>query len=255
MDALYSIIIEQIVASGKRIREKSGKIRDVGITKQHLTEEDVRIERELKEAVQRHHPGHAFYAEEENDTFPDAEDVWVVDPISGTRFFIHGLPHYGIVASHLHRGVVQFAAVYDPSMDDLYTATRNRGAFLNGETISVAAPARESPKILFDLSSGWPNAVVAQHMVAALGAFDLYRLVGSHAVNDGLVACGKFHGLVGLAKDSFPAFASSLIIQEAGGVFTNIDGSPHIKPTDRVFVGGEPQIHRTLMSIAEKTLL
>ncbi len=55
MDVLYSNIIEQIVTSGKRIREKSGKVRDVGITKQHLTEEDVRIERELKEVVRRHH--------------------------------------------------------------------------------------------------------------------------------------------------------------------------------------------------------
>jgi myo-inositol-1(or 4)-monophosphatase len=251
MDTIYSQIIDQIVASGKRIRAKAGKIRDVGIAKQHLTEEDVRIERELKEIVLRHDPAHAFYAEEENQDFSDAEDVWAVDPISGTRFFILGLPHYGIVAAHLRRGVAQFAAVYDPSMDELYTATRNGGAFLNGEKISVAPPGRDPPKIVFDLSSGWPDAVLAQRMLAALSTFDLYRLAGSHAVNDGLVARGKFHGLVCLAKDSFPYFATSLIVQEAGGLFTNLAGDASIKPTDRVFVGGEPQTYRRLMTVVE----
>ena len=251
MNELYSEIIDQVLASGKRIRAKSGTIQDIGVTKQHLTEEDIRIERELKAVVQRHAPAHAFYAEEENQDFAEADDVWVADPISGTRFFIAGLPHYGIVAAHLHKGAAQFAVVYDPSMDALYTARRGGGAFLNGERMSVAAGS-DDRRIAFDLSSGWPDGARARRMLAELGAFDLYRLPGSHAVNQCLVACGKFHGVVCLAKDSFPYFASGLIIREAGGVFANIAGEADIKPTDRVFVGGERQTARELKTIVEK---
>jgi myo-inositol-1(or 4)-monophosphatase len=254
MDSLYSEIADQIVASGKRIRDKSGKIRDIGVTKKHLTEEDVRIERELKAIVQRHDPAHAFYAEEENQDFCDADHVWVADPISGTRFFINGLPHYAIVVAHLHKGVAQFAAVYDPSMNDLYTAFRGRGAFLNGERISVAEADPDNVRVLFDLALGWHDAAAARKMFGALGAFDLYRLAGSHAVSHGLLACGKFHGVVCFAKDSFPYFASALIVSEAGGVFTGIDGSANIKPTDRVFIGGEPQTYRKLKALVDQVL-
>ncbi len=251
---LYKKIIEQIISSGKRIREKSGKIQDIGITKKNLTEEDIKIERELKQVIKEFNPKHEFYAEEENENFLDAEDVWIVDPISGTRVFINGMPHYGIVAAHVHNREVQFAAVYDPSMDDLYTAYRNKGAYLNGQKISIKDTDSENPKILFNLSLGWKNALSSHKIFCELSKFELYRVLGSHAVNDSLVACGKYNGVVCLAKDSFPSFASSLIIREAGGIFTNIDGDENIKSSDRVFIGGDKNTYQKLKSIVKEIL-
>lgn len=254
MDTLYKKIIEQVVSSGKRIREKSGKIKDIGITKNNLTEEDIRIERELKQIIKEFNPKHEFYAEEENENFLDADDVWAVDPISGTRVFINGLPHYGIVAAHIHNHEVQFAVVYDPSMDDLYTAYKNKGAYLNRQKISLKKVSSGSPKIIFNLSLGWKDTTTARKIFYALSEFELYRVFGSHAVNDSLVACGKYNGVVCLAKDSFPYFASSLIIREAGGVFTNINGDKNIKPSDRVFIGGDKETYFKLKSVVEKFL-
>lgn len=253
MNALYKKIIEQIVSSGKRIREKSGKIQDIGVTKKNLTEEDIRIERELKQIVKEFNPKHEFYAEEENENFLEAEDVWIVDPISGTRVFIDGLPHYGIVAAHVHNHEIQFAAVYDPSMDDLYTACRNKGAYLNGQKIFVKNNP-EKPRVIFNLSLGWKDTANAKKILYELCDFEFYRVLGSHAVNDSLVACGKYNGVVCLAKDSFPYFASSLLIREAGGIFTNINGEENLKPSDRVFIGGNKETYQKLKSIVEKIL-
>ena len=252
MRTLYDAMVGHIVSSGKRIRGKSGTIQDIGITKAYLTEEDVRIERELKQLVQQSYPLHEFYAEEENDQALDADDVWVVDPISGTRLFIAGLPHYAIVAAHVHKQEVQFGAVYDPSMDALYTAYKNEGAFLNGQRISISEPGAGSPKVLFNLALDWKDDAIAREASRRLEGFELYRLLGSHAVNDCLVASGKCNGVVCLAKDSFPYFASSVIIKEAGGVFTNLAGDENIVSSDRVFIGGEKRTYQTLKRIVDE---
>lgn len=254
METLYKKIIEQVVTSGKRIREKSGKIQDIGITKKNLTEEDIAIERELKQIIKEFNPKHQFYGEEENENFLDAEDVWVADPISGTHVFIGGLPHYGIVIAHVHNHEVQFAAVYDPSMDDLYTAYKNKGAYLNNQKIFVKESGSEKPRIIFNLSLGWKDAASVKKFFNELSDFELYRVLGSHAVSDSLVACGKYNGVVCLAKDSFPYFASSLIIREAGGIFTNINGEENIKPSDRVFIGGDKKTYQKLKIIVEGIL-
>lgn len=254
MDELYKKVIEQVIVSGKRIREKSGKIQDIGTTKKNLTEEDIKIERELKQLIKEFNPRHEFYAEEENKDFLDTQDVWVVDPISGTHVFIDGLPHYGIVVAHVHNHEVQFAVVYDPSMDDLYTAYRNKGAYLNGKRISIKNAPSGVPKIIFNLSLGWKDTASARKIFYELSRFDLYRVLSSHAINDSLVACGKYNGVVCLGKDSFPYFASSLIIKEAGGVFTNIDGEENIKPSDRIFIGGDKETYRKLELVIEQIL-
>jgi len=138
MDQLFADVTAHLHASGMRIVKKAGKIKDVGIAKADLTEEDLRIERELTELIHDRFPDHYIYAEEEHDAFEAHEHVWVIDPISGTAGFIAGFPHFGLVAAYLNHGVVQFAAVYDPAVDEMFTAQLGEGAFLNGERVAVS---------------------------------------------------------------------------------------------------------------------
>lgn len=249
---LYTKIMEQMVISGKRLREKAGKIKDIGVTKQYLTEEDIRIERELEGIVHKHCPEHKFFAEEEHSEFIDAEDVWAVDPISGTRIFLTGLPHYSIVVSHIHRRRVRFAAVYDPSAETLYTARKNKGAYRNGQKISIQSMEPKNKDIVLNISQVWKNSHVVHELVSALGHFTVDTTIRSHAVNDCLVASGAYHGSISFTKDSFPNFASSLIVQEAGGQYTNIDGAENINISDRVFLCGDKKTYAELRILLEK---
>ena len=249
MQDVYQEIIEFVVTSGKRLKTCAGQIEDIGVFKKYLTEEDLAIERGLKEIIQRHNPDHQLYAEEENETFPEgAQDVWVADPISGTKTFIQGLSHYGMAVMHQHEGVPQFAVVYDPSIDELFTAFRGQGAFLNGKPISVST-GNNTSRIVFNLSSHWPDKVSSQAMTDLLGNFQLFRNTNSQAVNLCHVACGRFDGVMNFLKDSYPAFVGGFIIQEAGGVFHNSAESETLHPDDRVFIGGNRDIVNILQAM------
>jgi len=251
MQNFYPRILQLMLASGDRLLGRAGAIEDVGVMKKWLTEEDVRIERELKKLIQEKYPDHQFFSEEENDHFIDGEDVWVADPISGTRTFIEGHPHYAIVIAHLHQQQVQFAAVYDPSVRELFTAYRGKGAFLNDRPLKVK-PSSSDPKVVFAIAPNWRDKMIRTDLFAEFKPFEVYRTRNSSAVNDCWVACGRFQGSVELGRDSFPAFASSLILQEAGGIYTNIDGEANIKPSDRIFTGGDRETHEKLKPLVKK---
>lgn len=229
--------------SGKRLATRAGKIADIGITKEDLTEEDIAIERGFKEIITGFGPNHSLYGEEENNIFQSTENVWVIDPISSTATFIAGLPHYAIVIAHLIKRIVVFAAVYDPSVDEMFTAYKGKGAFKNGEKILV--DPNRSDLILFK-SKEWKSPEQASALRKSFSDFIINHPTYSVAIMCCRIAQGASGGLILLAKDSFPEFAGSLIILEAGGQFTNIDGHRDIEVLDRVFIGGNEQTYKNI---------
>ncbi|OGY93744.1 MAG: hypothetical protein A2406_04225 [Candidatus Komeilibacteria bacterium RIFOXYC1_FULL_37_11] len=238
MKYLYNQIIKYAVLSGDRICKKSGNVKDIGVTKKYLTLEDFRIERGLKKIIKNYDRSHFFCAEEENDHFKNAKNVWVVDPISGTRAFIKGTHHYGISVAHLIDGKIVFAVVYDPSVRELFTAYLGRGAYLNNKLIKISKN-KENLRILYYYSSSWNGNISCRKTFNKLSKYKfLYRNANSVAVNYCHVACGRYDGILSLTKDSFPEMAGSLIIREAGGRFINRRRNTNIQFDDRVFMGG-----------------
>ncbi len=244
MNEKYEKIIDCVIESGKRIKSKAGLLDDIGVTKKYLTEEDLRIERDLKKIVETFGADHKVFAEEENDKYPDVKNVWAIDSISGTSTFLAGLPHYAIVVSHLINGEVSFAAVYDPAMDELYTAELDKGAFCNGKKICVSNNNDVKIRVVANISH---RAVKEEKILEKLidMGVNMYRNRNSFAINYCEVAAGKYDGVVVRCKDTFPELAGSLIINEAGGKFTNKNGHV-ICPEDRHFVGGNTKAYDLL---------
>jgi myo-inositol-1(or 4)-monophosphatase len=250
----YQKIVDFVLESGKRLVELSGKIADIGVTKQYLTEEDLRIERGLGNIIKGFGDDHILFAEEENDSIKEADDYWVVDPISGTESFVKGEGRYTIVVSHSHKGIAQFAAVYNPSIDELYTAVINQGAKLNSELISVEKESLAKPKIILRGSRYWKDQDVVEKIKTALSGYEViqYNYSNSMAISYCDVASGKYSGVISLTRDCFPEYAGALIIKEAGGRFTNLEGSSNLNPTDRVFIGGSEEIYKRLFSLVKQ---
>lgn len=252
MEKIYNQITDYLVESGKRIHKKAGQIEDIGVTKKYLTQEDLNIERGLKEIIKNYDNSHELYAEEENDNFLVADNVWVCDPISGTRTYIYGLSHYGMAVAHIYKGKVQFGAVYDPSVDDLYVAYRGKGAFLNNKKIKLNKLTNKRAKVVFHLTISWNNLESEMETFKALTRYELYRSYNSQAVSFCHLLKDVYDGLVCLSKDSFPVFAGSLIIQEAGGICTNIEGDSDIKQDDRIFIAGKKEFYAELNDLVKK---
>lgn len=248
----YQKIIEFMTVSGKRLVKRAGNISDIGITKKDLTEEDLAIERGFKKIISEFGDDHILYAEEENDKFQRSNNLWVVDPISGTENFIKGLPHYSIVISHLQNHKAVFAAIYDPTVNELYTAYKNKGAFLNDQRIKVNQNLLT--KIILRVSSGWKRPDIVKKVNQTLSDYEIENNRYSMAVNYCSVARGLFDGIISLTKDSFPEFAGGLIIREAGGKFTNLKEQSDISPDDRVFVGGNDKSYKTILPLIERLI-
>ena len=246
-------LINYIIATGKQLVDKSGEIEDIGVKKQYCTEEDIRIEREIKEIISKMSGVNQFYAEEENDTFIDAESVWIADPISGTKLFIEGLNHYAIVVSHMIRGKVDFAVVYDPSADKLYIGNKGEGVLVNDKKIIPFTTNKK--RIIYAPSYAWKNLEKSEKLRKELEKkYDLYPSQGSFAINYCLASEGTFDGVVSLTKDAFPEFAGCFIANESGMNATNINGNKDILPNDRVFICGNKDNYDELFKITKEVI-
>lgn len=253
MDAIYAEIIEFITDAGKRIKDESGKIKDIGITKQYLTEEDLRIERGLTEIITKLGEDHSVFAEEENDNFQATENVWVIDPISSTKNFIEGRPHYAIVVTHVLDNVAQFAAVYDPSVDELFTAYFGKGTSLNGVPLEVDTSSKNK-KIIFRISSDWRDTASINELKGALHGYEITTNTDSIAVHYCDLLRGRVSGVICFAKDSFPNFAGSFLVNQAGGKATNIAGELNLNPADRIFIAGNQLEYAKLFSAVTQVI-
>jgi len=244
-------LIKYIVESGKRLVERQGKISDIGVTKRFLTEEDIRIERRVKELVSGIPAPGSFYAEEENNDFAEAQSVWIADPISGTRRFIDGTGNYAIVVSHMSLGKVDFAVVYNPTADKLYEARKGQGAFLNNARL--VNTNRGGRNIIFAAAGAWNDSEIPAKMREKLEEkYTVFPSQGSFAYNYCIVAEGAFDGAITLTHDTFADFAGSFIARQAGLAATNIFGEKYINQNDRAFVYGNKSVYDELFCLANE---
>ncbi len=191
-----------------------------------VTEKDIEIENKLTELVKTFPGAHSVYAEEMHDTFVQDENVWIIDPISNTTNFIHGMPHYSVVLSHMYKGELKFAVVYDPSNKELFTAEKGKGAFLNGKKIHVS---NRTDDLFFligpHLNVKSPYTDKTLKLISLVSHQDTtIRILGSLGVHYAYVACGRVDIAISFNKDTFPEFAGKLLVEEAGGKFTDFDG-------------------------------
>ncbi|MFA4831472.1 MAG: inositol monophosphatase [Patescibacteria group bacterium] len=265
MDEKYQKVIDYVTGAGKRLKNQIGQIVDIGVDKRYLTivdvdkryltEEDLRIERDLKKIIEDFGSEHQVFAEEENDSWPIVKNVWAIDPISGTSTFLAGLPHYAIVVSHLINNKVNFAVVFDPAMDELYTAELGKGSFKNGKKIMVSEKSGDPPRIMLNLFSTDNNLKKEIFFAMIKSNNNIYKNRNSYGLNYCHVATGQYDGIVILTKDIFPELAGSLIIREAGGVFKNIAGEDVFSSDDKLFIAGNPAEYERLKIIMDDVLL
>lgn len=201
-----------------------------------VTRLDTYAEELLIALLKKSYPKHSFLGEEfglQNGEGDDADWCWVIDPLDGTQNFVQGFPHFCISIAVQHRGVTQHGVIYDPVRDELFTATRGRGAILNQRRMRV------SEQVGLDgafLSVGHPPRVqrngeiisYADQHFASLAAVSKaganIRRGGSAALDLAYVAAGRFDGFFELNLKPWDIAAGELIVREAGGTVVDARG-------------------------------
>ena len=218
-----------------------------------VSEVDRRAEEVIIQTLLEAYPGHAILAEESGREHgaKHSEYLWIIDPLDGTTNFLHGFPVYSVSIALAHRGVVQQAVVYDPTRNDLFFASKGRGAFLNDRRLRVSKRLRISDALIgtgFPFRKGDNFKRYVKMFEEVMQSCAGLRRPGSAALDLCYVAAGYYDGFFETGLNPWDVAAGSLLITEAGGLIGNFTGESDYL-YQREVVAGNPKVYGQLVQI------
>jgi myo-inositol-1(or 4)-monophosphatase len=218
-----------------------------------VTEVDQAAEQAIIEILLQAYPGHGILAEESGRAHGarDSDYVWIIDPLDGTTNFIHGFPVYAVSIALAFKGQVQQAVVYDPTRNDLFYASKGRGAFLNDKRLRVSKRTRMQDCLVgtgFPFRKGDNFKRYVQMFEAVMQNCAGLRRPGAAALDLCYVAAGYYDGFFETGLNAWDIAAGSLMITEAGGLIGNFTGEADFL-YQREVVAGNPKIYGQLVQI------
>jgi len=252
-----SILKSWASEAGKVLRDGYGKrhqIRYKGVA-DLVTEIDQRSEDLLVSKIRQHYPTHSILAEESGRLNGDHDSCWCIDPLDGTTNYAHGLPFFSVSLAYAEKGKVQMGVVLDPMLGECFSAERGKGAWLNDESIHVS---KTSNLIEGLLATSFPYEF-EDSRVRNLNYFSRFikltqsiRRMGSAALELCYVGAGRLDGYWEVKLHPWDVAAGGLIVEEAGGVVTNLDGTVDYVSPPCATVAANPMIHRHMMAVMEQ---
>lgn len=218
-----------------------------------VSEVDRAAEHEIIQVLRRAYPNHGILAEESGEHAGD-EHQWIIDPLDGTTNFLHGFPQFAVSIALRHRNRLEHAVVFDPLRDELFTASAGAGAHLNDRRIRVSH-ARKLDHAL--LATGFPFRTMNSLDSALKTLKELMprssgiRRAGAAALDLAYVACGRLDGFWEIGLSPWDLAGGCLLIQEAGGISSDIDGSGNYMKSGNI-VTGNPHVHPLLLNVVQK---
>jgi len=220
-----------------------------------VSEVDRAAEEAIIDVIRSAYPEHAILAEESGAS-GDSEYVWIIDPLDGTTNFLHGFPQYCVSIGLLHKGVPTQGVIFDPTRNDLYTASRGRGAFLNDKRLRVS---RRDKLIDGLIGTGFPfrmfeyldayNAMLKDMMTKCAGV----RRAGAAALDLAAVAAGHFDGFWEIGLSPWDMAAGVLMITESGGLVGDFEGNDKFMERGQI-VAGNPKIFSQILHVLQPHL-
>lgn len=254
MHPMLNIAVKAARRAGNLIHRSADKIDHLTITrKSHadfVSEVDRAAEQTIIQTLLDAYPTHAILAEESGSQ-GESEFLWIIDPLDGTTNFLHGFPQYSVSIALQHNGIITQAVVYDPVKNELFTATRGRGAFLNDKRLRVSKRLHLADSLI---GTGFPYTSF-EHMDAYLAIFKELiqktaglRRPGSAALDLAWMAAGRCDGFFETGLKPWDMAAGCLLITEAGGMVSDLHGSDTYLKTGHI-CAGNPDIHPLLLQV------
>jgi myo-inositol-1(or 4)-monophosphatase len=255
------------VMAGAALKAARGLIRDFGEVEQlqvsvkgpgdFVSAADLKAEKVLRAELGKARPGYGFLMEESGgETGSDVHHRWIVDPLDGTTNFLHGIPHFAISIALERDGEIIAGVIYEPVRDEMFWAEKGAGAFHNDRRLRVSA-RRHLPEAL--IGTGIPFISRGDHpsylatLAAVIATTSGVRRLGVASLDLAYVAAGRFDGYWEFKLAPWDLAAGILIVREAGGYVTDMEGGQGMLSGGDV-IAANPHLHQPLMQLLNRAL-
>ncbi|CAM5488143.1 myo-inositol-1(or 4)-monophosphatase [Aquamicrobium terrae] len=259
--ALLNVMVQAAMKAGRSLSRDFGEVQNLQVSMKgpgdYVSQADRRAEDIIFTELSKARPGYAFLMEERGAVEgSDDQHRWIVDPLDGTTNFLHGIPIFSISIALERQGQLVAGVVYNPAMDELYTAERGGGAFMNDRRLRVAARTKLADAVI---GCGVPHLGRGQHgnflieLRNVMGEVSGIRRLGSAALDLAYVAAGRMDGFWENQLSAWDIAAGMLLIREAGGFVSDASGGQDMLDTGSVVAGNET-IQRSLLKVLKKPI-
>ncbi|WP_443024231.1 histidinol-phosphatase [Sneathiella sp.] len=220
--------------------------------KSPVTIADQETERLLREMILKNYPSHGILGEEHGSEGLDRDDLWVIDPIDGTKSFIAGLPVYGTLIAYMHLQRVRIGAISMPAMHEFWIGVQGQGCFYNGEKCNVSACTKLSDAILMTTSPDYFTGTDKGRFSEVSEKTRLQRYGGDCYIY-GMLASGWTDIVIEQGLQSYDYMALVPVIQEAGGIITDWSGDClNLHSDGNVLAAATPELHQQALDILRR---
>ncbi|WP_432344909.1 inositol monophosphatase family protein [Shinella yambaruensis] len=257
--ALLNVMVQAAFKAGKSLARDFGEVQNLQVSLKgpgdYVSQADRKAEKLIREELMKARPTYGFLGEESDEIIgTDGAHRWIVDPLDGTTNFLHGIPCFAISIALERNGEIVAAVVLNPATDELFTAERGGGAFLNDRRLRVAARKNLSDAVI---GCGVPHLGRGNHgkflieLRHVMGEVSGMRRLGSASLDLAYVAAGRFDGFWERDLAPWDLAAGILLIREAGGYATDLAGGSAMLDTGTVVAGNE-YIHKALSEVVHR---
>ncbi len=251
---MLNIAVKAARRAGNLIHRAADNIDHLTVTKKshsdYVSEVDRAAEQTIISTLLEAYPDHAILAEE-SGVQGQSEYVWIIDPLDGTTNFLHGVPQYAVSIALQHNGVLTQGVIYDPTKNDLFTATRGRGAFLNDRRIRVSKRRELADSLI---GTGFPYTKF-DHLDPYMGILREFmqktaglRRPGAAALDLAYTAAGRYDAFFETGLKPWDIAAGCLLITEAGGLVGDMQGGDSFLTSGHV-CAGNPKIYEQMLQV------
>jgi myo-inositol-1(or 4)-monophosphatase len=254
--ALMNVMVKAARRAGRSLKRDLGEIENLQVSLKgpanFVSLADKRAEEMLYEDLTKARPGYGFIGEEGGlREGADKTHTWIVDPLDGTTNFLHGIPQFAISIGLRREDTVIAGLIYNPANDELYIAERGKGAFLNDQRLRVAGRRRLDDCVV---ACGLPHIGRGDHDLSRREMTEIQKRVaglrrfGAASLDMAFVAAGRLDGYWERNLQAWDMAAGAILIKEAGGVVSCVDGQSDPLKTGNLICGNE-YIHAELVKI------
>ncbi|RWK05466.1 inositol monophosphatase family protein [Mesorhizobium sp.] len=259
--AILNVMVQAAMKAGRSLSRDFGEVQNLQVSIKgpgdYVSQADRKAEEIVFAELSKARPGYAFLMEERGAVEgEDGQHRWIVDPLDGTTNFLHGIPLFAVSIALERQGQIVAGVVYNPAMDELYTAERGGGAFMNDRRLRVAGRAKLTDAVI---GCGVPHLGRGQHgnflieLRNVMAEVSGVRRLGSAALDLAYVAAGRMDGFWETGLSAWDIAAGTLLIREAGGFVSDMNGGQDMLEAGSVVAGNEI-IQRALLKTVKKPL-